>query len=90
MNEPKFHVGDVVRIREDSYAGCPFGWNQKMSDFCGKEATITRYRRFAAQGKYGYYIDIDMGSYTWCENCFEAQSAPDIDESDEDISVLFS
>lgn len=90
MIEPEFHKGDVVRIVKYPHKDCQFGWNYKMSKFCGMEATITGNRWFKNEGEYGYFIDIDHGSYAWCKNCFEAYSIQDIEESDESISILFS
>lgn len=86
--EPEFHEGDAVRIVDDPFEGCPFDWADEMDDFCGEETVITGSMWFEHHGEYGYFIAADNGDYTWCRNCFAAP-VPDIEESDEDISVLF-
>lgn len=86
--EPDFREGDAVRIVDDPFEGCPFDWAYEMDDFCGEETVITGSMWFEQHGEYGYFIAADNGDYTWCRNCFAA-AAPDIEESDEDISTLF-
>lgn len=85
--DAKFKVGDIVRVVDTPYKDCPFVWVDEMSDFCGEEVKITDVFWIESLNAHGYLISEDCGDSTWCENCFVQES--DIEESDEDISVLF-
>lgn len=85
---PKFQVGDVVRIVDTPYMECPFTWVDEMTEYCGKEATITDVFWTERHKTHGYTLDIEDCYCTWCENCFVQEA--DIEESDSDMSVIFS
>lgn len=86
---PKYQAGDVVKIVDDPYYDCEFGWDGGMDRYCGIETTITNAEWRDWDGCYAYYIDADGGHYAWCEGCFEYPE-PDIGESDADLSVLYN
>ena len=85
--QPKYQIGEAVRIVDTPYMDCPFTWVGCMNDFCGKEATIVDLYWNENRKTYGYMIDLDNYSCTWCENCFVIDQ--DLEESDADLAVLF-
>lgn len=84
----RYQVGDVVQVVDEPYDACPFKWIDDMDEYCGHVAVITRVRWNEALDTWAYYLDISKGmSYQWCENCFA--DVPELEESEEDASVLF-
>ena len=62
-------------------------WIDEMDDYCGQEARIVDVSWIEHFGAYGYSIDMDEYSCTWCENCFVVE--PDLQESEFNPSILF-
>lgn len=89
---PRFHVGDYVRVVDNPYYDCPFGWIGEMTLFCGKEVQIRRVWWVLARNRYAYEIEGSL--CVWCVNCFNeiADTIPEQTESDflEDFRNLFS
>ncbi len=84
--KPRFKVGDVVRVVEEPYFDCPFGWAPEMNKYCGLEAEIIAID-YGSNIKTSVYILKNI-PWRWCENCFEPPDS-DIKESDADIAMLF-
>jgi len=74
MAEPKYKVGDRVRIMSSppsNWEAWPF-WVAAMSTFCGKEGTISGTYKSTSTGNPGYYIkDMDRPHFTWLESWLE-------------------
>lgn len=85
--QPRFQIGDVVRIVDTPYAECPFTWVDEMTEFCGKEAVVIDVCWYDRYNAYGYCLDTEDCYCTWCENCFQIDA--EIEESDIDLSILF-
>lgn len=81
-----FHVGDTAYVVSTPYLDCPYGWVDGMNRYCGREVKIDGAIYAKARKMWAYTIR--GAQWNWCENCFE-RPAPDIEESDEDISTLF-
>lgn len=90
MNEtnPKqlFNIGDTVRVVSRPYLQCPLSWVSDMNAYCGREMKVSNVVYDKHRKLWIYSLSNCM--WNWCENCFEPPIA-DIEESDEDISVLF-
>lgn len=66
----KFKIGDKVKIREDLVVDLAYGCDvfiSDMSEYCGKEATITD--NCFKDGVYS--LDIDDGVWYWTEEMLE-------------------
>lgn len=70
----KFKIGDKVKIREDLVVDLAYGCDEfvsDMSEYCGKEATITGiYDNCLVDGV--YFLDIDDGTWYWTDEMLEA------------------
>ena len=81
-SNPRFHIGDHVRVVDSPYNNCPFVWVDEMTLFCGKEVRII-------DAWWGFDTNTDTyqieGSPCyWCTNCFNeiADTIPEQTESD--------
>lgn len=70
----KHKVGDRVRIKSKEWYEAnkdesgdidSCGFTEMMQHYCGKVATIV------GMDNYSYLIDLDNGSYSWCDGMFE-------------------
>lgn len=86
--EPRFKIGDHVRIVDEPYEDCPHGWVSPMTHYCGRDAIITGVYAGTYEERDSYYLDVDDGYCSWCMNCFVLEPEVDIKESDKDISFL--
>lgn len=88
--QPKYKIGDTVRISDTPYMECPFIWVEEMTEFCGQEATIVDVYWAERHKAHGYILEFgsDECYCAWCENCFGVVE-PDLVESDIHLSVLF-
>lgn len=89
---PRFHVGDYVRVVDNPFWGCPFGWVGGMTLLCGKEVKITQaWWNYISKT---YVYGVDHSGYAWCANCFNeiADTIHEQTESGflEDFRNLFS
>lgn len=69
----KFKIGDKVKIREDLVVDLLYGCDifvSDMSEYCGKEATITAIRDSYLKGV-AYLLDIDNGEWYWTDEMLE-------------------
>lgn len=81
----EFFEGDIVRIVEEPYEECAFGWAPGMDDFCGKEYVINKKEWSDFFDLYVYTLCDFRGipqGFSWCEGCFN-QPAPDFPIADE-------
>lgn len=79
---PRFHIGDYVRVVDSPYTNCPFSWIGEMTQFCGKEVRIID--AWWSFDKNTYTYQIEGSSCYWCANCFNeiADTIPEQTESD--------
>ena len=79
---PRFHIGDHVRVVDSPYNDCPFVWIDEMTLFCGKEVRIINAWWNSVNNAYAYIIE--GPSCVWCANCFNeiADTIPEQTESD--------
>ena len=91
LSAPIFKIGDVVRVVDSPNDECPYGWNEKMSSYCGFETTIKKVEPYDHDGGWVYRLKIDGGRWMWCDNSIILSSAcAEIDESDASIDMLLS
>lgn len=88
--EPRFKVGDRVRIAEEPFYDCNFGWENGMTNYCGREAIVTGVYPGTYDHTDEYYLDVDEGYFSWCMNCFILEPEVDIEESDKGLDFLFA
>ncbi len=79
---PRFHVGDYVRVVDSPYNNCPFGWIGEMTRFCGEEVQIRD--AWWVPDKRTYAYTVEGSGCAWCVNCFNeiADTIPEQTESD--------
>lgn len=86
----RYKVGDIVKIVDDPYDDCAFGWDYgEMDRYCGVETTITKVVWDEYEGRYAYSIAADDGDYNWCDGCL-LQPDPELRESDVDLGILYN
>ena len=65
----KFKIGDKVRVRKDlvvdKYYGCGWNFTERMEQYCGNKAKITRVSNTF------YDLDIDNGEFAWTDDMLE-------------------
>lgn len=88
--EPRFKVGDHVRIVDEPYYDCAHGWDTNMSKYCGRDAIVIGVWESEYPGNDDYTLDVDDGYFAWCENCFVQEPEIDIEESDKGLDFLFA
>lgn len=88
MSNPIFNVGDAVKIVDQPFYKCPFGWVDSMTSVCGRECTITQVCWHPGK-RHHYYRTNILPNIIWCKDCFEETDQTDLEESDFDIETLF-
>lgn len=88
--KPRFKVGDHVRIVDEPYYDCAYGWDNGMTNFCGREAIITGVWTGNFDADDEYSLDVDEGYFSWFMNCFVLEPEVDIEESDKGLDFLFA
>lgn len=88
--EPRFNVGDHIRIVDEPYHNCAHGWDKHMSEYCGRDAIITGVWVSDCPENDDYSLDVDDGYFAWCMNCFVQEPEVDIEESDKGLDFLFA
>lgn len=97
--KPTLKVGDKVIIRRDlpklSNKDIPFGVNDSMMDYRGKEATIVDlspdiknindYPNYPNFDQARYKLDIDIEHWSWANVMFENQNTVITNKEEEEI-----
>ena len=92
MDYPRYKIGQIVHIVETPLDGehgvpeCEAGWADRMSQYCGEEATIID-SCFDRRGD-RYYLDIDGRDFVWSPDCFQESYGEYVDTSDQDAAEI--
>ena len=87
MEFPRYQVGQIVHIVRtpmDGWNGkeeCESGWADRMSQYCGEEATIID-SSFDRRGD-RYYLDIDGRDFVWSPDCFQESYGEYVDTTEQ-------
>lgn len=92
MEFPRYQVGQIVHIVRtpmDGWNGkeeCEAGWADRMSQYCGEEATIID-SSFDRRGD-RYYLDIDGRDFVWSPDCFQESYGEYVDTTEQDAAEI--
>lgn len=92
MEFPRYQVGQIVHIVRtpmDGWNGkeeCEAGWGDRMSQYCGEEATIVD-SSFDRRGD-RYYLDIDGRDFVWSPDCFQESYGEYVDTPEPDATEI--